>query len=114
MQFGVDRSTVPYATFLCTYHGASSEILPNSQATQKVLIPEIRDEFKKLYDGEEEGFEAFLSEYFFDLHSDAQIISLGQGHMWKLTIDHPERQVLPCIHRAPKENEGEPRLLLIC
>ncbi|RYZ28666.1 MAG: DUF1826 domain-containing protein, partial [Chitinophagaceae bacterium] len=29
-------------------------------------------------------------------------------------VDHPKQQVLPCIHRAPIENEGECRLLLIC
>ena len=66
--FHVDRSPLPTDTFLCTYHGASSEIVANSQAKQKVLIPEIRYELKKLYDGGEEGFESFLSEYFFDLH----------------------------------------------
>ena len=103
---------------LCTYHGASSEILPNAQAQQKVLIPEIREELKKLYDGPENGFESFLSEYFFDLHykakPNAKPISLGLGHLWKLAIDHPECQVPPCVHRAPKEKNGEKRLLLIC
>jgi len=116
--FHVDRSTVPYDTFLCTYHGASSEILPNAQATQKVLIPEIHDELKKLHDGMEQDFESFLSEYFFDLHyqakPDAKPISLGLGHLWKLAIDHPESQVPPCVHRAPMEKDGETRLLLIC
>jgi hypothetical protein len=29
-------------------------------------------------------------------------------------VDHPEQQVLPCVHRAPLENNGEYRLLLIC
>jgi len=42
--------------------------LPNSQAKQKVLVPEIRDELKKIYRGTEEDFESFLSENFFDLH----------------------------------------------
>ncbi len=116
--FHVDRSPIPTDTFLCTYHGASSEIVPNNQAEQKVLIPEIRAELKKLYQGPDEGFDAFLTEYFFDLHykakPDAKIISLGQHHIWRLAIDHPESQVLPCLHRAPKENLGEPRLLLIC
>jgi len=116
--FHVDRSPIPTDTFLCTYHGASSEIVPNNQAEQKVLIPEIRAELKKLYQGPYEGFDAFLTEYFFDLHykakPDAKIISLGQHYIWRLAIDHPESQVLPCLHRAPKENLGEPRLLLIC
>lgn len=116
--FHVDRSPVPTDTFLCTYHGESSDILPNSQAIQKVLIPEIRDELKKLYDGADEGFESFLSEYFFDLHYQtkpkARPINLGIGHLWRLAVDHPESPVPPCVHRAPKEKSGQNRLLLIC
>lgn len=116
--FHVDRSPVPTDTFLCTYHGASSELVPNSQATQKIRIPEIRAELKKLYDGPEDGFDAFLSEHFFDLHylakATARPISLGLGNLWKLAVDHPESSVLPCLHRAPMEKTGEKRLLLIC
>ena len=117
--YHVDRSPIPTATFLCTYHGASSDIIPNSQATQKILIPEIRAELKKLYgEDDEEGFESFLTEFFFDLHyqpkTNAQPISLGNGNLWKLAIDHPESNVLPCLHRAPKEKIGEPRLMMIC
>jgi hypothetical protein len=116
--FHVDRSPIPTDTFLCTYYGAPSEIVSNNQAEQKVLIPEIRAELKKLYKGPDEGFEAFLTEYFFDLHYQvkpgAQIISLDQSNIWRLAIDHPESKVPPCLHRAPKENSGEPRLLLIC
>ncbi len=116
--FHVDRSPVPTDTFLCTYYGAPSDILPNAQGKQKVLIPEIREELKKLYGGADDGFEAFLSEYFFNLHyqalPQAQPISLGIGHLWRLAIDHPESQVPPCLHRAPKEKNGQPRLLMIC
>ncbi len=116
--FHVDRSPIPTDTFLCTYYGASSEIVPNSQAKQKVLIPEIRTELKKLYNGPDEGFETFLSEYFFDLHyqaePDAQLIQLGLGHLWRLAVDYPESPVTPCLHRAPMEKLGENRLLLIC
>ncbi len=116
--FHVDRSPVPTDTFLCTYYGESSEILPNSQAKQKVLVPEIRDELKKIYCGADEGFESFLSEHFFDLHylpkPEAHPISLGLGHLWRLAVDHPESQVLPCLHRAPKEKNGQNRLLMIC
>ena len=103
--YHVDRSPIPSDTILCTYYGEASEILPNSEVTQKILIPEIRAELKKLYDGTEEGFEDFLIENFFDLHyqakPDAQAISLGIGHIWRLAIDHPESKVLPCVHRAP-------------
>lgn len=116
--FHVDRSPVPTDTFLCTYHGAPSEILPNAQAWQKVLVPELREELKKLYGGADEGFESFLSEHFFDLHYQAipgaRPISLGLGHLWRLAIDHPESQVPPCVHRAPEEKNGEKRLLMIC
>lgn len=116
--FHVDRSPVPVDTILCTYHGASSDILPNSQAEQKVLIPEIREELKKLYGEGEDGFESFLSEFFFDLHYQAKPtarpVNLGHGHLWRLAIDHPESQVPPCVHRAPVEKVGETRLMMIC
>jgi hypothetical protein len=114
--FHVDRSPIATDTFLCTYYGDPSEILPNSEAIQKILLPEIREGLKKLYDGHDEGFEAFLVENFFDLHYQAQRnalpISLGMGHLWKLAVDHPESKVRPCVHRAPKEKTN--RLLLIC
>ncbi|TXD68343.1 hypothetical protein [Aequorivita lipolytica] len=116
--FHVDRSPVPTDTFLCTYYGEPSDILPNSQGIQKILIPEILAELKKLYGGPDAGFEAFLSDYFFDLHyqalPQAQPISLGIGHLWRLAIDHPESKVPPCLHRAPEEKNGQHRLLMIC
>jgi hypothetical protein len=116
--FHVDCSPVPTDTFLCTYYGEPSEIVPNAQAIQKVLVPEIRDELKKIYGGADEGFELFLSEHFFDLHympkPEAQPISLGLGNLWKLAVKHPESKVLPCLHRAPKEKTGQHRLLMIC
>ena len=116
--FHVDRSPVPTDTFLCTYHGEPSDILPNSHATKKILIPEIREKLRELYQGPKDHFESFLSDHFLDLHYQAKPkahpISLGQGHMWRLAIDHPESQVSPCLHRAPKEKNGESRLLMIC
>lgn len=116
--YHVDRSTIGTDTFLCTYHGAASEILPNNQVEQKILIPEIREKLKELHNGPEAEFETFLKEYYFDLHyqpkPNAQPINLGAGHLWKLAVDHPEQKVLPCVHRAPTENDGEYRLLLIC
>jgi hypothetical protein len=116
--FHVDRSPIPTHTFLCTYYGEPSEIVPNDQAIQKVLVPEIREELKKIFDGNEQDFEMFLSENFFDLHyqtlSNAKIINLGLGNLWRLAVDHSKSKVLPCIHRAPKEKINEKRLLLIC
>lgn len=116
--FHVDRAPIPVDTILCTYYGESSEIIPNSQAKQKILIPEIREELIKIYDGAEEDFESFLSENFFDLHYQAmpkaQPIKLGVGNVYRLAIDHPKSKVLPCVHRAPEEKNGLKRLLLIC
>lgn len=116
--FHVDRSPVPTHTFLCTYYGEASELVANEQVEQKILIPEIREELKKMYDGPEAGFETFLTEHFFDLHYQlkpgAKPVNLGIGNMWRLAVDHPESKVLPCVHRAPEEKPGEKRLLLIC
>ena len=116
--FHVDRSPVPADTFLCTYYGATSDILANADAEQKVFVPEIREALRKIFDGSAEDFESFLVEHFFDLHyrakTNAVPINLGVGQLWRLAVDHPESTVLPCIHRAPKEKDGELRLLLIC
>ena len=116
--YHVDRSPIETDTFLCTYHGAASDILPNDQVEQKILIPEIREQLKQLHDGSETEFETFLEEYFFDLHyrakADVKPVNLGTGNLWRLSVDHPAQQVLPCVHRAPVENDGEYRLLLIC
>jgi len=116
--YHVDRSPIATDTFLCTYYGAASDILPNDEAEQKVLIPEIREKLIALHEGPEAEFETFLAEYYFDLHyqpkPNAKPVNLGLGHLWKLAVDHPEQKVLPCVHRAPIENEGEYRLLLIC
>ncbi|UQB69726.1 DUF1826 domain-containing protein [Epilithonimonas zeae] len=116
--YHVDRSPIATSTFLCTYFGTASDILPNNQAIQKILVPEIREKLKELHDGKEEDFEAFLKEYYFDLHyqpkANAHPINIGLGNLWRLSVDHPEQTVPPCVHRAPVENEDEYRLLLIC
>jgi hypothetical protein len=116
--YHVDRSPIATDTFLCTYHGQASDIIANEQAEQKILIPEIRKKLKELHNGPSEEFENFLKENYFDLHYQVQPhaapVNLGLGHLWRLAVDHPEQQVLPCIHRAPIEKEGEYRLLLIC
>lgn len=116
--FHVDRSPVGIDTYLCTYYGAASEIVANDDAEQKILIPEVRQKLKAIYDGPEEEFETFLIENYFDLHyqpkPNAQPLNLGLGHIWRLAVDHPEKPVPPCIHRAPVEKDGEYRLLMIC
>lgn len=116
--YHVDRSPIETDTFLCTYHGSASDILPNDQVEQKIGIPEIREQLKKLHDGPETEFESFLEDNFFDLHYQAkfgaQPVNLGKGHLWRLAVDHPTQQSLPCVHRAPAEKDNEYRLLLIC
>ncbi|MBS1683518.1 MAG: DUF1826 domain-containing protein [Bacteroidetes bacterium] len=115
----VDRAPVPTDTILCTYHGATSDILPNAQAEQKILVPEIRAELVQLYGGADDAdFETWLSDNFYDLHyravRGAQPVSLGQGHLWRLAVDCAESGVPPCVHRAPVEADGRVRLMLIC
>lgn len=116
--YHVDRSPVGTDTYLCTYFGAASDILPNDQVEQKIWIPEIRNQLRVLHEGSDDTFEDFLKENFFDLHyapkPNATPINLGHGHLWRLAVDHPDQEVLPCVHRAPRENENEYRLLLIC
>lgn len=116
--FHVDRAPICSDTYLCTYSGAASDIVANEDVEQKILIPEIRKQLYEIYNGPEEEFDEFLKENFFDLHyqtkPNANIINLGNGHLWRLAVDAPQQQVLPCVHRAPKEKKGEYRLMLIC
>lgn len=116
--FHVDRSPIGTDTFLCTYYGAASDIISNDQVEKKILIPEIREKLRELHDGSEEELEDFFKENFFDLHYEAKSgalpTNLGIGNLWRLAVDHPSQEVLPCVHRAPVENDGEYRLLLIC
>ena len=116
--FHVDRSPIATDTFLCTYHGAASDIIANNEVEKKILIPEIRKKLEDLHNDSSGDFEDFLKDNYFDLHyqpkQDATVINLAVGHLWRLAVDHPEQKVLPCVHRAPVEKEGEYRLLLIC
>ena len=88
--YHIDRSPIETDTFLCTYHGPASDILPNDQVEQKIWIQEIREKLKKLHDGPEAEFETFLEDHFFDLHyqpkSDTKPVNLGSGHLWRLAV----------------------------
>jgi hypothetical protein len=116
--FHIDRSPVPTDTYLCTYYGDVSELVSSDQVIQKIMVPELREQLKKLYQGPPEGFEDFLTENFFDLHyaplPGAEIYQMQCGQLWKLAVDHPTSAVKPCVHRAPRERSGLRRLLLIC
>jgi len=116
--FHVDRSPIATDTFLCTYVGDASELIPNEFAIQKIQIPDLRQQLRQIQTGNDADFEEFLIENFFDLHYQQTIegktINLGNGHLWRLATDNPTSKVLPCIHRAPQETNGQKRLLLIC
>lgn len=117
--FHVDRATVEASTWLCTYHGASSEGLPNEEARRKIDIPETRSALLRWHGGsDDKDFYTFLEEHCFDLHYEpqphAQPFTFGLGHLWRIAIEHPGCAVPPCIHRAPDTRPGDtPRLLLI-
>jgi hypothetical protein len=115
----VDSAPVEVDTWLCTYHGPSSEALPNEEARRKVDIPETRAELLRMFGGEDdEDFREYLAENCYDLHyapvAGARPFSFGVGNLWRIATEWPGKIVPPCIHRAPETREGKgPRLLLI-
>ncbi|HEY1082677.1 MAG TPA: hypothetical protein VGE29_10465 [Prosthecobacter sp.] len=116
--FHVDSATVAADTFLCTYHGSSSEALPPEEAVRHVDVPGTRAALLKLYGGDDdEGFLEYLNDRFYDLHyaplPDARPYSFGVGNLWRIAIQYPGCPVPPCVHRAPDTLPGRPRLLLI-
>jgi hypothetical protein len=118
MSFHVDSAPVEVDTWLCTYHGACSEGLRNEDALLKVEIPEIRAALLKEYGGaDDEGFAEFLHEHSFDSHyaskPGAAPYPFGTFTLWRIATRWPGSPVPPCIHRAPENHPGSPRLLLI-
>ena len=117
--FHADSATVETDTWLCTYHGSSSEGLRNDEARRRVDMPATRAELLKGFAGEDnEDFRAYLTDHCYDLHYEpiagARPFAFGQGNLWRITVAWPGSPVPPCIHRAPKTFPGEPaRLLLI-
>ena len=67
--YHVDRSPIATDTFLCTYHGAASDIIANDQAEQKILIPEIREKLKANLLQEELGNENEVEKLYQLIHS---------------------------------------------
>jgi hypothetical protein len=119
LSFHADSAQVEADTWLCTYHGATSEGLRNDEAQRRVDIPATRAELLQLYGGQDDdGFREFLNENCYDLHyaavPSARPFSFGLGNLWRIAVDWPGCPVPPCIHRAPASLPGQPpRLLLI-
>ena len=117
--FHADSATVEADTFLCTYHGPSSEGLRNEEALRRVDIPETRAQLLLLFGGADgPEFEEYLNENCFDLHyaprPGARPFAFGVGNLWRIAVEHPGSLVPPCIHRAPETRPGDtPRLLLL-
>lgn len=117
--FHADSAPVRADTWLCTYHGAASEGLPNEDAQRRVDIPATRAALLERYGGQDDdGFRAYLAENCYDLHyapnPDARPYCFGVGHLWRIAVEYPGSPVPPCIHRAPENRPGDPpRLLLI-
>lgn len=115
-----DSAPIETATWLCTYHGAASEGLPNAQARRKSNDPVLRAALLREYGGKDDaGFAEFLREHGYSLHyaelPNAEPWSFGISHLWRIAVDWPGSPVPPCIHRAPFQTPGDlPRLLLIC
>lgn len=118
LSFHVDTAPIEVDTWLCTYHGACSEGLANEEALRKVEQPAIRAALLQEYGGTDDaGFAEFLSEHSYDLHyapvPTAQPYAFGTFSLWRIATQWPGSPVLPCIHRAPENYPGSPRLLLI-
>jgi hypothetical protein len=116
--FHVDSAPVEVDTWLCTYHGACSEGLRNEDALLKVEIPEIRAALLKEYGGADDaGFAEFLREHSYDSHyapkPGATPYPFGTFALWRIATRWPGSPVPPCVHRAPENPPGSPRLLLI-
>lgn len=114
----VDSAPVEADTWLCTYHGPTSEGLSNEDALRRVDVPETRAELLRLYGGADDaGFLDYLNENAYDLHyvprPGSRPYSFGVGNLWRVATQWPGSPVPPCIHRAPENGPGEVRLLLI-
>lgn len=117
--FHADSATILADTFLCSYTESASEGVRNEDAIRYVDVPEIRAQLLANFGGtDDEAFAAYLKERFFDLHyaarEGAPIYNFGVGNLWRIATQCPDSPALPCIHRAPSTQPGNPaRLLLI-
>ncbi len=117
--FHADSAPFEASTYLCTYHGPSSEGLRNEEARRRVDLPATRAELLRHYGGADDAdFAVYLNEHCYDLHyapaPGAKPFSFGLGNFWRIATDYPDSPVPPCVHRAPDTQPGDPpRLLLI-
>jgi hypothetical protein len=117
--FHADSAPAETDTYLCTYHGRSSEGLPNEHALRRVDIPSTRAALLAECGGQDdESFAEFLAECCYDLHyapaEGAALYSFGLGNLWRIAVEYPGCPVPPCVHRAPETAPGDaPRLLMI-
>lgn len=117
--FHADSAPVPASTWLCTYHGPSSEGLRQEEALRRIDEPATRAALLAEFGGaDDEDFRDYLHEHCYDLHyaplAGARPFSFGIGHLWRIAIEHPDCPVPPCVHRAPTPRPDDPpRLLLI-
>ena len=117
--FHADSATVETDTWLCTYHGPSTEGLRNDEARRRVDVPATRAQLLNRFGGEDnEAFCTYLREHCYDLHYEPLPASLpfvfGRSNLWRISVAWPGSPVPPCIHRAPETFPGQPpRLLLI-
>ena len=118
--FHVDSATAPADTWLCTYHGASSEGLRHEDAIRRIDVPEMRAKLLEEHGGPDDAaFDQFLREHYLDLHylplPGARPYSFGRGHLWRIPCQYDGCPVPPCVHRAPDTVPGTgARLLMIC
>ena len=87
-------------------------------AARKVDQLEIRAALLKEYGGaDDSGFAEFLHEHSYDSHyapkPGASPYPFGTFALWRIATRWPGSPVPPCIHRAPENHPGSPRLLLI-
>lgn len=117
--FHVDSAPCETDTWMCTYHGQSSEGVDNENAQRMIDIPVIHAALLAVYGGADDaGFQDFLAENSYDLHyaalPHARPYSFGVGNLWRIATAYPFSPVPPSVHRAPSTRPGDvPRLLLI-
>lgn len=127
--FHVDSATVEADTWLCTYHGTTSEALQNEDAVPRITVPETRAALWEFWLSSEDApsgdvlgqegatgeasargearelFAEWLHENCYDLHyaplPGARPYAFGVGNLWRVATEWPGCIARPCVHRAP-------------